>query len=55
LVESKGLDAGKAVRELAKSIQGGGGGQAFFATAGGKNVEGLQQVVVEAKKMFSAL
>jgi len=55
LVESKGLDAGKAVRELAKSIQGGGGGQAFFATAGGKNVEGLQQVVVEAKKMFSTL
>jgi len=55
VVESRGLDAGKAVRQLAKAIQGGGGGQPFFATAGGKNVEGLQQVVEEARKMFSVV
>lgn len=42
LVEG-GLNAAKIVREAAKSIQGGGGGQAHFATAGGKNVEGLQK------------
>lgn len=55
LVASKGLDAGQAVRELAKAIQGGGGGQPFFATAGGKNSEGLPQVIIEARKMFSSI
>lgn len=48
LVADKGLDASKIVRELAKNIQGGGGGQAFFATAGGKNVAGLDAVVTQA-------
>lgn len=55
LVASKGLNAGQAVRELAKAIQGGGGGQPFFATAGGKNVEGLPLAIEEAKRMFSSL
>ena len=54
LVHSKNLNASQIVRELAKSIQGGGGGQPFFATAGGKNSEGLQQVVDDARKMFSS-
>jgi alanyl-tRNA synthetase len=54
LVTSKGWNAGQAVRELAKAINGGGGGQPFFATAGGKKLEGLPQVIEDAKRMFSA-
>jgi alanyl-tRNA synthetase len=52
LIDSKGLNAGQIVRELAKEIQGGGGGQPFFATAGGKDLEGLEKVVAKAKEMF---
>lgn len=53
LVGAHGWNAGQIVRDLAKAIQGGGGGQPFFATAGGKKLEGLPQVVEEARKMFS--
>ena len=45
VVESRGLHAGNLVRELAYHIGGGGGGQAFFATAGGKNADGLQAAI----------
>ncbi|TAH20293.1 MAG: alanine--tRNA ligase [Cytophagales bacterium] len=51
LVKDKGLDASKIVRELAKEIQGGGGGQPFFATAGGKDVSGLGKVLSVAKNL----
>jgi alanyl-tRNA synthetase len=48
IVESKGLNAGQVVRELGKYIQGGGGGQAFFATAGGKNPDGMADAMANA-------
>ena len=50
LVKSKELNAGTVVRELGKFIQGGGGGQPFFATAGGKKPEGIEEALVEVRK-----
>ena len=49
VVKSKDLNAGKIIREVAKKIQGGGGGQPFFATAGGKNAAGLEEALLDAK------
>jgi alanyl-tRNA synthetase len=49
LVKEKGFDAAKIVRDLATDIQGGGGGQAFYATAGGKNPDGLDKALNRAK------
>ena len=53
VVEERELDAGKIVRELGKLIQGGGGGQKFFATAGGKNPAGLPEAIEKVKQYLS--
>ncbi len=48
LVEERGLNAGKIVREAGREIKGGGGGQPFYATAGGKDVSGIQAAIEKA-------
>lgn len=53
LIEEKGLDAGKIIRSVSKEIQGGGGGQAHFATAGGKNPDGLEKAYQLIKEQIS--
>ena len=45
LIKEQGINVGKTIREAAKLIQGGGGGQPHFATAGGKNPDGLSAAV----------
>jgi len=55
LIESKGLNAGNIVRELAKEIQGGGGGQANLATAGGKNTDALPNVLAKINSIIAEL
>ncbi|TXG34711.1 alanine--tRNA ligase [Seonamhaeicola maritimus] len=53
LVTNKELNAGQVVRELGKYIQGGGGGQPFFATAGGKNPNGIEEALKAAKEFVN--
>ncbi len=52
LVNEKGWNAGQLIREWSKHIQGGGGGQAFFATAGGKNPDGIEKALAEAEGLL---
>jgi alanyl-tRNA synthetase len=52
VVKDKNLHAGNIVKELAKEIKGGGGGQPFFATAGGTDVSGLDKVVEKARGLI---
>ena len=52
LTKTHDLHAGNIIRDLAKEIQGGGGGQAFFATAGGKDVTGLKNAINKAKELI---
>ena len=52
LVNKKDLDAGKVVRKLGKYIQGSGGGQPFFATAGGKKPEGIPEALSASKGLI---
>jgi alanyl-tRNA synthetase len=55
LVKEKGLHAGNLVKELAREISGGGGGQAHFATAGGTNAKGIPIVLEKARKIVEEL
>jgi len=52
LAKEKGLNAGQIIRDIAKEIQGGGGGQPHFATAGGKNPAGIEKAFEKAKEMI---
>jgi alanyl-tRNA synthetase len=52
LVNEKGLNAGTIIRDLASEINGGGGGQAFYATAGGKDVNGLDKALDKARELI---
>jgi alanyl-tRNA synthetase len=52
LVETKGLNASVIIREISKEIDGGGGGQPFFATAGGKNPAGLQKALLKSREFL---
>ena len=52
LVQSKAWNAGSIIRDLAIEIKGGGGGQPFFATAGGSYADGLKKVIQKAKEIF---
>ena len=52
LVDDKNLNASKIIKDISHHIQGGGGGQAFFATAGGKDPNGIEGAINEAKSML---
>jgi alanyl-tRNA synthetase len=51
VVDNYGLNAGNIIKAVSKEIQGGGGGQAVFATAGGKNPDGLEKAIALAKQL----
>ena len=53
LTKEKGLNASKLIKEVASEIKGGGGGQAFFATAGGSYPEGVQAAIDKAVELIS--
>ena len=53
-IAARGVNAGAVVREAARLMQGGGGGQPFFATAGGKNPDGLQAAMDKAVELIGA-
>ncbi len=53
ITKDKDLHAGNIIRELAKEIKGGGGGQAFFATAGGSDVNGLDQAIIKSRELVA--
>lgn len=52
---TRGLNAGAMVREISPLIQGGGGGQPFFATAGGKNPDGIDAALNKAREILETI
>ena len=54
-VRSCGIDAGKLIREAAKQVQGGGGGKPEFATAGGKNIDGIPKALAAYTESLNVL
>ena len=52
LIKEYELDAGKLIKSFSKHIRGGGGGQPFFATAGGQSTEGIDAALAEARSYF---
>jgi len=53
IIKNQGLSAGTLVQEISKEIQGGGGGQAHYASAGGKNPKGIPKAIEKAKEIIS--
>ena len=53
-IVAQGINASQVIREAAKEINGGGGGQPFFATAGGKNADGLDNAILKAVELIRA-
>ena len=53
LVNNRNLNANTIVREIAKQINGGGGGQAFYATAGGTDISGIDKALLLAKNYLN--
>ncbi len=52
LIKDKKMDAGNIIRHISKAIHGGGGGQPFYATAGGRNPDGIQEAFDKAKALL---
>ncbi|KAB1061829.1 alanine--tRNA ligase [Salibacter halophilus] len=55
VTQSKGIKAGEEIRDLAQHIKGGGGGQPFFATAGGKDANGLDEAYKQIEEKVKSL
>ena len=53
LAKAKDLHAGNIIKEAAKEMRGGGGGQPFFATAGGSYIEGIEAAIEKAKSFLN--
>jgi alanyl-tRNA synthetase len=51
-IVARGANASKTIREAARLIEGGGGGQPFFATAGGKNPKGIEEAIIKARDLI---
>ncbi|MBO5873660.1 MAG: alanine--tRNA ligase [Rikenellaceae bacterium] len=51
-IVARGANASKTIREAARLIEGGGGGQPFFATAGGKNPKGIEESIIKARDLI---